>query len=59
MLLDNGAARDGELRGGILIVDDDADFAASIDNILRSRGYRTRTARGGREALEALVALAV
>jgi len=41
-------------EGTILIVDDDADFALSIQQILESRSYRTQISPCGREALQAV-----
>jgi len=35
----------------VLVVDDDPDFAESIDDILKSHGYRPAVASGAREAL--------
>ena len=35
----------------VLVVDDDPDFAGSIDDILKSHGYRSAVASGAREAL--------
>jgi CheY-like chemotaxis protein len=37
---------------GILIVDDDVDFVASIKHLLMSHGYTVFVARNGREAIE-------
>ena len=38
----------------ILIVDDEADFVASLVELLEDEGYPVRTAANGREALEQL-----
>ncbi|MBK9088820.1 MAG: response regulator [Holophagales bacterium] len=38
----------------ILIVDDEADFVASLVELLADEGYSVRTAANGREALEQL-----
>ncbi len=40
----------------ILVVDDDADFTASIAALLESRGYAVSVARSGREGLEKISA---
>lgn len=40
--------------GEILIVDDEADFVASLVELLEDEGYRVRTAANGREAMEKL-----
>lgn len=36
----------------VLIVDDDVDFVETIEIVLKSKGYETRTAYNGEEALE-------
>lgn len=41
-----------EGMGTILVVDDDPDFAEIICTILRTHGYKTRTAASGTKALE-------
>lgn len=38
-------------RGMVLVADDDPDFAASIEPVLRQNGYAVEIARDGREAL--------
>jgi CheY-like chemotaxis protein len=43
-----------QLRGGVLIVDDDADIRSILGQILQMQGYSVQTAANGREALEAL-----
>ena len=40
----------------VLIVDDDTDFAASLEAILEQNGYRVRIAGTGHEALDRLIA---
>jgi CheY-like chemotaxis protein len=42
-------------RSTILVVDDDADVAASVADALEAEGYRVVQASGGREALRILV----
>lgn len=39
-------------RYRVLIVDDDADFVASVTALLESQGYEVAAARGAREAIE-------
>lgn len=46
-------------RGMILVADDDPDFAASIESLLRQHGYAVEIARTGEKALEILSAGAV
>lgn len=41
----------GDLRGYVLIVDDDDDIRETLEVILASRGYRCRAASDGAEAL--------
>ena len=41
-------------RGHVLVVDDDADVRALLEQELVAAGYRARTAAGGAEALELL-----
>ena len=41
-------------RRRILIIDDDADYVASLTALLESRGYGVSSARSGREGLEKL-----
>ena len=38
-------------RGMVLVADDDPDFAASVESLLRQHGYGVETARTGEEAL--------
>lgn len=40
----------------VLVVDDDADMAEVMEMILSEAGYRVRSARNGKEALEAVAA---
>ncbi len=40
--------------GGILIVDDEPEFVASLLELLEDEGYHVRTAGNGKEALEEL-----
>jgi len=42
--------------GDVLVVDDDADMAEVMEMILSEAGYRVRSARNGREALEVVAA---
>lgn len=43
-------------RSEVLIVDDDDDMLEVVELILEGAGYSTRTARNGRQALEAVAA---
>jgi two-component system, NtrC family, response regulator HydG len=43
-------------RGMVLVADDDPNFAASVEPILRRNGYVVEIARNGREALEKALA---
>jgi two-component system, NtrC family, response regulator HydG len=43
-------------RGMVLVADDDPNFAASLEPILRRNGYVVEIARNGREALEKALA---
>ncbi len=43
---------DKHLEGRILIVDDDDDFVASVEDLLVSNGYTVFVAGNGREAIE-------
>jgi CheY-like chemotaxis protein len=47
-------ARGAELRPAVLIVEDDGDVAATIDEIVQEGGYRAIRAGNGREALARL-----
>jgi FixJ family two-component response regulator len=47
------------LGASILIVDDDADIAESLREVLAASGYAVRTASGGRAGLRSLVAYAL
>ena len=38
-------------RGMVLVADDDPEFAASLEPVLKQHGYRVRIARSGEEAL--------
>ena len=46
------SASAGEVRGTILLAEDDADVRSSIDQVLRAAGHEVIAAAGGQEALE-------
>lgn len=48
------AAGSSECDRAILIVDDEADYVASLADLLEDEGYAVRTAANGREALAQL-----
>ena len=47
-------ARRGPPRGTVLVVDDEADIADTVEAVLLAEGFRVRKAADGAEALEAL-----
>ncbi len=46
--------RRGPSRGTVLVVDDEADIADTVEAVLQAEGYRVRKAGDGAEALEVL-----
>lgn len=49
-------AVDSAKPAGVLIVDDDPDFVAGIEEVLRDAGYMVHIARDGEEAIERVIA---
>lgn len=54
LLSDLGPAREGAIPGKILVVDDDEDIRAVLQEVLAEEGFRVEGARDGTEALEVL-----